>query len=392
MGGKLGKLAVGGIATVGAAIGALSAKIAVDGVKAIIGYEEQVSKLQAVFGAQGDAMLKWAEKSSLALRLPQADLVAATGGFGNLFDQLKFNATASGEMSKKVITLAADLGSFNNVPTADVIAAQTSAFRGEYDSLQALIPTINAATVEQIALEMSGKKTTKELTAQEKAAAVLEAMMRGAGKAVGDAGRTSESTAGQIATLNTGFNNAKLEVGNLIKNEFLPEFLKQMGIGGDKSKTTAERVQNVIEALKKAGPQVREIAGNVADFAKDVKSLVDVLIKAVTWIDKAGNSMGKLGGSNLGQNKQKGLQWSDLPGFAAGGSVNATGPIIVGEKGPEIFWPATSGQIIPNGGGGSSKGSGNLHLTLVMDGRTVAELVRENLLDFGDRNVLVGLG
>jgi tape measure domain-containing protein len=37
-----------------------------------------------------------------------------------------------------------------------------------------------------------------------------------------------------------------------------------------------------------------------------------------------------------------------LSGFASGGRVSGGTPIIVGEKGPEIFVPSTDGQIIPN--------------------------------------------
>jgi TP901 family phage tail tape measure protein len=37
-----------------------------------------------------------------------------------------------------------------------------------------------------------------------------------------------------------------------------------------------------------------------------------------------------------------------LPGFAAGGSVTGGAPIIVGERGPELFVPSANGQIVPN--------------------------------------------
>lgn len=39
---------------------------------------------------------------------------------------------------------------------------------------------------------------------------------------------------------------------------------------------------------------------------------------------------------------------SGLPGRAAGGPVSAGAPYIVGERGPELFIPRTSGQIVPN--------------------------------------------
>ena len=43
-------------------------------------------------------------------------------------------------------------------------------------------------------------------------------------------------------------------------------------------------------------------------------------------------------------------------GFANGGSPPVGKPSIVGEKGPELFVPSSSGKIVPNhelGGGGS---------------------------------------
>jgi hypothetical protein len=39
-------------------------------------------------------------------------------------------------------------------------------------------------------------------------------------------------------------------------------------------------------------------------------------------------------------------------GFAAGGPVDSGVPIVVGERGPEVFVPASGGAIVPNGAGG----------------------------------------
>jgi hypothetical protein len=45
-----------------------------------------------------------------------------------------------------------------------------------------------------------------------------------------------------------------------------------------------------------------------------------------------------------------------IPGYASGGSVSG-GPILVGEKGPEIFVPGQAGTIIPNNAIGGGNGS-----------------------------------
>ncbi len=43
-----------------------------------------------------------------------------------------------------------------------------------------------------------------------------------------------------------------------------------------------------------------------------------------------------------------------FPGFANGGPVMGGRPIVVGERGPELFVPGSNGNIVPNGGGGNS--------------------------------------
>ena len=60
----------------------------------------------------------------------------------------------AGHVTKGMIQAAADLASFHNVAggTAEVTDMLSSAMRGEYDSLQRLIPNINAAKVQQEAM------------------------------------------------------------------------------------------------------------------------------------------------------------------------------------------------------------------------------------------------
>ena len=66
-----------------------------------------------------------------------------------------------------------------------------------------------------------------------------------------------------------------------------------------------------------------------------------------------------------------------LPGFRAqGGSVNARSPYIVGEKGPELFVPGSSGAIVPNNklaAAGESGGSVNITYN-IQSGVSRAEL------------------
>jgi phage-related minor tail protein len=64
--------------------------------------------------------------------------------------------------------------------------------------------------------------------------------------------------------------------------------------------------------------------------------------------------------------------------LAVGGPVNAGSPYVVGEKGPELFVPSSSGSIVPNGAMGSSSGGGSGGVTVnynIAAGVSRAELV-----------------
>jgi phage-related minor tail protein len=56
--------------------------------------------------------------------------------------------------------------------------------------------------------------------------------------------------------------------------------------------------------------------------------------------------------------------WGTIPARATGGPVDAGTTYLVGEKGPELFNPGTSGTIIPNHAITSSSGGGDLSVTV----------------------------
>jgi hypothetical protein len=65
-----------------------------------------------------------------------------------------------------------------------------------------------------------------------------------------------------------------------------------------------------------------------------------------------------------------------IPFFAQGGTVSADAPIVVGEKGPELFVPSSNGRIVPNnqidtGGDMGSVGYGGDNLTVTFNINTI---------------------
>jgi hypothetical protein len=65
-----------------------------------------------------------------------------------------------------------------------------------------------------------------------------------------------------------------------------------------------------------------------------------------------------------------------------GGPVSSGTSYVVGERGPELFVPNTSGTIIPNGGGGG----GGSTINLTVNGAIDAEGTARTIVDVLNRS------
>lgn len=208
-GGKFGEAMKAGLAVGATAAVAFGAKA----IKSASDMSETLSKSNVIFGAQAKEMEKWSRTAAQSFGLSQSAALDAATGFGNMFKQLGFTGKAAADNSKSIVQMAADLGSFNNVDPSEVLDKISGALRGEFDSLQALIPNINAARVEQEALAATGKKAAKELTAQEKATATLAIIQKDGAAAAGDFAKTSGGLANQQRILRARFDDVSAQVG-----------------------------------------------------------------------------------------------------------------------------------------------------------------------------------
>lgn len=210
--GATAKGLIAGAAVVGAAkaIGGFFTS----GVKGASDLSETVNKSSVIFGKNASSIRTWSKTANTSLGLTQQEALAAAAGFGDMFSQIGFTADQAAKMSTATVQMSADIGSFNNLPTADVQERISAAFRGEYDSLQAVIPNINAARVEQEAMAATGKKNAKELTAQEKATAVLAIVQKDGARASGDFAKTQGGLANQGKIMAAQFSDIKTQIAS----------------------------------------------------------------------------------------------------------------------------------------------------------------------------------
>lgn len=217
---------------------------------------EALSKSQAVWGEQAATIEKWATSSAKDFGMAKTEALDLYSAFGNMFKQLGIGADRALDMSSGMQAMAADMASFHNADISDVIESQQAAFRGEYDSIQRFLPTLNAAAVQQEALAETHKKSTDELTDGEKAQATYMLMMKGMGDATGDFERTSEGAANKQRIAKAEMANMTAEIGQ----KLLPVQVKLTEAKLAFAKVLTEKVVPQIEKIVKWFQQHKGVA------------------------------------------------------------------------------------------------------------------------------------
>lgn len=184
-----------------------------DSISSASDLNETVSASQAIFGRSAGAIASWANDAATKLGLSKQAAIEAATGFGDMFQQIGFTQDAAQKNSTSIVKMASDLGSFKNLGTDEVLDMISGAMRGEYDSLQRVIPNINAARVEQEALTESGKTQASQLTAQEKAQATMNIIQKDGARAMGDFAKTSGGVANQQKIMAAQTEDLKASLG-----------------------------------------------------------------------------------------------------------------------------------------------------------------------------------
>lgn len=199
-GGRISKF--GAMAAAGAAVAAVAfVKVGSASVSSASNQSEALNKSSVIFGKNAADIEKWADTAYKSIGLSKTAALEAVSGFGDMFQQLGFTGSKATDMSKSVVQMSADLGSFNNLPTAEVADMMAGAFRGEYDSLQRLIPNINAARVESEAQRLGLVKNTVDVRKLAQAREVQSLAEKKYAEAVRDHGKDSDEARRAALTL-----------------------------------------------------------------------------------------------------------------------------------------------------------------------------------------------
>ena len=180
------------------------------------------SKFDVVFGDAADTVNKWAERYSESVGRSVTDTKKFASEMGDLLGPLGFSKEATIKMSESVVELAGDLGSFNNMNTADVMRDIQTAMVGNYETTKKYGVVLNDTVVKQEALNKGLWDGKGRLSDTAKAQAALNLIIKGSPNAIGDLIRTQESAANVTRRLESANKDLGIALGTVINEGVTP--------------------------------------------------------------------------------------------------------------------------------------------------------------------------
>lgn len=204
-----------------AAVGGLAAGAA----KAASDMQQASGGVDAVFGTSAQTVHDWAKTSADSVGLAGSAYKTLAAGIGGALTGMGVPIEQATAQTGALITRAADLASVYGGSTQQATEAMTSAFRGEYDSLQRLIPSMSGAAVEA---EMAAEAAAGQTFASEEAAkanAIYTLAMDSSAGAAGNFAKEADTAAGAQARAQAKFQDTAAALGE----QLLPAITTVMG-------------------------------------------------------------------------------------------------------------------------------------------------------------------
>ena len=248
-----------------ATVGAKSIGLAVD-------FEESLSKANQIFGDAAKGIETSAKGAATAVGLSQAEFLEAASSFGVFGKAAGLTGDDLSMFSTDLVTLSADVASFNNLKPEEALDKLNAGLRGSVEPLQSIGVLMTAAAVEAEGLNMGLIEQGEKLSEGQKIMARHSLIMQQLGSqgATGDFARTSEGLANQQRIL-----NARLkDLGTTLGIVLLPIAVKM-----------ASAFADLIGKFEEWSPAIQTAFDAVVNFLTPIKEAVQKWLPLIAgWL------------------------------------------------------------------------------------------------------------
>jgi hypothetical protein len=227
-------------------------------VKSASNFEAEFEGVNQVFGEAAKSVQRFAEQAAQSAGLSATEALQASKTFGLFATGAGLGAAEAANFSTTMVQLAGDLGSFNDVPTADALAAIQSGLMGQSEPLRKFGVFLDDARLKAEALNMGIYNGTGPLSTQQKMMASYSAILAQTTVQQGDFVKYQDTLGNQLKTISTEFDNLTKDIGLML-----------------------------IPAITEAMPQIKEMARQLGTELKAAIASVDWVALTKTIVDLA---------------------------------------------------------------------------------------------------------
>lgn len=289
-----------------------------------------------------------------------------------LFEEGQFSMAAWSEQAKKLGVSFDDISAAKAAALNDAIGKMGAAWNGLKLKIGGELAPVVTDFIEKRLVPLAEKIIASAPTIEQMTAAVTAAKtaIMDAGKAFLDAMKVLDEKTGILTQVRDAF----FRIWEVLKNNLWPA-LKELwealqplmpflaALAGIVGLVLVGALKILIEQITvwiEVGTKVLSVLTSVVAFLieqfqpaiDDTKAFILSLIEPIERVIRAFDRVREAASKAFAKASSvlSGAVPSQIPGRAEGGPVMAGRPYIVGEEGPELFVPRSSGAIVPNGG------------------------------------------
>lgn len=269
------------LGALGAAAGiGVAALASVKFVNAAADLNESINKANVVFGNSIGVIENFADTSAKSFGISKNAAFSYAGTLGTILKGSGLTEDASADMSTKLLTLAADMASFNNIPIDQALEKIRSGLVGESEPLRTVGVLLSEAAVKQEAYASGIAVAGSELTDAQKVQARYSLILKQTSDQQGDFARTSDSLANKSRVLGASWENIQAILGQVL----LPVVEKATKALSDFLTENEDDIQRLSLAFQKwvdeALPKVQafvesDVIPTLVDAFKQLKQLIE---------------------------------------------------------------------------------------------------------------------
>jgi hypothetical protein len=261
-------------AVVGAGLTATTALLG-KAVMSASNFEAEFEGVNQVFKDAAGSVQAFAEQASKSAGISATEALQASKTFGLFATGAGLGAEEAAKFSTTMVQLAGDLGSFNDVPTEEALAAIQSGLMGQAEPLRKFGVFLDDARLKAEALNMGIYNGSGPLSTQQKMMASYSAILAQTTVQQGDFVKYGDTLGNQLKTISSDFENLTKDIGLML----IPVITEAMPVIKEMATEIGEKLKTAIASI-----DWKSLIQAVLDFTTFLVANAETIAKVIAAV------------------------------------------------------------------------------------------------------------